>query len=119
MCLNLSRFSYILSIREPGIDKNAYYHEFFLRGKPLLANQIKRVPLKGTRPYRADCARMTPDLYALPSLEGGTRNLSCRTESVANHAERAQSALLQVPNLVIDPLITQVASQNELPIDPA
>eukprot|EP00934_Nitzschia_sp_Nitz4_P005936 Nitzschia sp. Nitz4//scaffold147_size54853//12428//13465//NITZ4_006610-RA/size54853-processed-gene-0.9-mRNA-1//1//CDS//3329536672//5926//frame0 len=44
--LNLYEFIRITD----GPDKGAYYHELFMRGRPILASQIRRMKSKGTSP---------------------------------------------------------------------
>jgi hypothetical protein len=52
-----------------GPDKNSYYHEKFLRGRPELAQTIPRISIKGKGPRRAsDFLPPDPDFYALPFL---------------------------------------------------
>jgi hypothetical protein len=49
-----------------GIDKGAYYHELFLRGKRFLTRRIPRIEKKGTGPRKPKTSRNIPDFYALP-----------------------------------------------------
>ena len=52
-----------------GRDKNAYYHEYFLRGRPLLAQKITRTKVKGRGARKASSPETEPQLYDLPWLE--------------------------------------------------
>lgn len=61
-----------------GIDKGAYYHEYFLKNLPHLALYMKRIQLKGTGP-RKPASVCEPDFYTMPSadeflLSGGRLN---------------------------------------------
>jgi hypothetical protein len=61
----------------PGPDKEAYYHEMFLRGKRFLAGRIPRVSIKGKGPRKADSTDSCPDFYRLPPLDTtATTNMS-------------------------------------------
>jgi HSF-type DNA-binding len=53
-----------------GLDKGAYYHEKFVRGKPELAREIRRQAVKGLGPHRGSHRPVTstPNLYELPYL---------------------------------------------------
>lgn len=51
-----------------GRDKGAYYHELFLRDKPLLAHKIRRQRIKGTGVRPRSNPDAEPNFYAMPSV---------------------------------------------------
>lgn len=59
--LNLYGFKRVSS----GIDKGAYYHSLFLRGKPELCSQMFRTAIKN----RIKTKEKDPDFYAMSSME--------------------------------------------------
>lgn len=50
-----------------GRDKGGYYHELFLRNKPVLAQRIKRQRIKGTGVRPRSNPEEEPDFYKMPS----------------------------------------------------
>lgn len=58
--LNLYGFQRISS----GIDKGAYYHELFLRGKPFLCRRMSRIRVKGNGVRSASRPEEEPDFYS-------------------------------------------------------
>jgi HSF-type DNA-binding len=51
-----------------GLDRGAYYHELFLRGKPALCHRMFRIKIKGTGIKAANLPDHEPDFYALPPV---------------------------------------------------
>ena len=49
-----------------GKDEGAYYHEYFLRGKPYLTVHITRTKVKGTKIRAASSPDEEPDFYTMP-----------------------------------------------------
>jgi hypothetical protein len=74
--------------RSTGPDKNAYYNEFFLRGKPFLATRIPRLKGKGTGPRRPSSYKTEPNFYAMPFLP----MTESRKSAPRSHAVMAQPA---------------------------
>ncbi|CAB9511921.1 shock factor protein [Seminavis robusta] len=70
--LNLYGFQRITQ----GRDKNSYYHEYFLRGRPLLAQKITRTKVKGKGARKASSPETEPRFYELPWLEDNTARSS-------------------------------------------
>lgn len=62
--LNLYEFSRITQ----GKDRNAYYHDRFLRGMPELSERMNRCKVKGTRVRHAPQPELEPDFYSYPPL---------------------------------------------------
>jgi hypothetical protein len=48
-----------------GKEEGAYYHEYFLRGKPYLTKFLKRNKVKGTKVRAASSPEDEPDFYAM------------------------------------------------------
>ena len=59
----------LFCITAPGRDKNAYYHEYFLRGRPLLAQKITRTKVKGKGARKASSPETEPQLYDFPWMK--------------------------------------------------
>jgi len=51
-----------------GFDTGAYYHEYFLSGKPFLTRNIVRTKVKGTKIRASSSPDDEPDLYSMPTL---------------------------------------------------
>jgi HSF-type DNA-binding len=68
-CTILLKFKYFCSLYfiATGRDKNAYYHELFLRGKPFLASKIARIHFKGCLKKKS-VSCFDPDFYSMPYL---------------------------------------------------
>lgn len=58
-----------------GPDKNGYYHELFLRGKPGLASLIQRQKLKGTKTRRAASPESEPNFYSMTPMPSNTPSI--------------------------------------------
>lgn len=69
-----------------GQDKNGYYHERFLRGKPDLAHKVLRTIIKNKGPRRAASPSTEPNLYAYSSLPDAD------TEQHKNHRQESFNA---------------------------
>jgi len=98
-----------------GLDANAYYHELFLRGMPLLHNKMHR--LKKNQKKESSPSKSTPDFYAmdkispLPPLDNSeapvdktSRRLSLTSPSIGmaaldHNGTKALSPLNQVSQL--------------------
>lgn len=74
-----------------GRDKNAYYHEYFLRGRPLLAQKISRTKVKGKGARRASSPETEPQLYDFPWMESTQKKKPAVSPS-SEHSSAAQSA---------------------------
>ena len=77
-------FFLILCLRT-GRDKNAYYHERFLRGKHFLSHDIQRIKFKGNGARKPSSPKTEPNFYAMPYLPD--------TE-VVKHVPREQQGVL-------------------------
>ena len=64
--LNLYNFKRITR----GPDAGSYYHEGFLRGRPVLACRIQRIKVKGTKFRATSCPEDEPDFYKMSVLSG-------------------------------------------------
>jgi len=67
--LNLYGFQRITQ----GRDKGAYYHEYFLRSRPLLAQKIVRTKVKGRGARKASSPDTEPRFYDLPWMKDETK----------------------------------------------
>jgi hypothetical protein len=77
-----------------GLDKGAYYHECFLRGKIFLAERILRQKLKGTMVKGVPCPESEPDFYSMPYVE--VVALESPPKIVASISEQKSSSSLQI-----------------------
>lgn len=51
-----------------GPDAGSYYHEMFLRARPLLAFKMQRIKIKGTKFRATSCPKQEPNFYQMPYL---------------------------------------------------
>ena len=61
----ISMYRYGFKRITSGEDRNAYYHELFLRGKPFLGYKIKRLRVKGTGVRMASSPETEPNVSGL------------------------------------------------------
>jgi hypothetical protein len=66
-----------------GPDKNSYYHEQFLRGKPELAQIIPRLEVKGKGSRRASDS-LDPNFYAMPILPSPSTSTGSRSPAASS-----------------------------------
>lgn len=74
-----------------GRDKNGYYHEYFLRGKPALSHKIQRTKVKGTGVRARSSPATEPHLWEMAWV--GTGNDHQQAE--AHHVSDAGSVSTQ------------------------
>lgn len=80
-----------------GRDSGAYYHELFLRGRPLLSMKMIRTRIKGTKIRASSSPADEPQFYSMPFLGPGIRT------SAHNHSqERNNSLMMMRANLTLD-----------------
>jgi hypothetical protein len=60
----LSLYGFTRLYKDP--DRGGYYHENFLRGRPLLASKMIRRKIKGTKFKAANYPETEPNFYAMP-----------------------------------------------------
>ena len=78
----------------PGLDKNGYYHERFLRGKRFLAKRIQRTKVKGTGARKPSSPLSEPKFYQMPYLTGSAEEelgVADRAGSSRSHAAPTNS----------------------------
>jgi hypothetical protein len=71
LCVNLlytSAHAFERLLQYIGPDKDAYYHELFLRSQRSLANQIPRTSVKGQGPRRPSSSEDEPNFYTMEYL---------------------------------------------------
>jgi hypothetical protein len=78
-----------------GLDKGAYYHEYFLRGKPFLTSQILRQKIKGIKKKALPNPETEPDFYSMIYM--GISSFSALTIS-ASSTSVPDDFLLQMPS---------------------
>jgi hypothetical protein len=61
----LKRYSSFSTSLDLGLDNGAYYHELFLRGRPMLAMRMRRHKVKGTGVKLGSNPEMEPNFYTL------------------------------------------------------
>ncbi len=102
-----------------GRDAGSYYHELFLRGRPLLAKRMIRRKVKGTKIRASSSPDDEPNFYTMPFLAphdpSSTTNGSTMSQENMFHASTTnQSSVssLQGMNDVNDTLGLSVASRS-------
>jgi hypothetical protein len=65
-----------------GSDRNGYYHELFLRGRPDLLKRMTRVRVKGIGCKLAPSPATEPNFYRLPYCYDSTSALACAASKV-------------------------------------
>jgi hypothetical protein len=102
-----------------GVDKNCYYHKYFLRGHPNLLQKIKRVPVKKNVPGHSLSSHV-PDFYSMPPLTESTsttrddKKAKVQTSSVAATSQMKCSAGRTEPMNVVSDLSMLVKNQIDL-----
>ncbi|CAB9526850.1 Heat stress transcription factor [Seminavis robusta] len=80
-----------------GRDKNGYYHEYFLRGKPALSHKIQRTKVKGTGVRARSNPATEPHLWEMSwvGMESSSAAQhqygNCDNGSVSSHEEHFES----------------------------
>ena len=113
-----------------GRDKNAYYHEYFLRGRPLLATKINRTKVKGKGARKASSPETEPRLYDYPWMQPTKRPTSNQmimvqpttttNISAVNPSQRVSPTLAVLANLAPNPVTppSATASAFSVPLAP-
>jgi hypothetical protein len=72
-----------LRLTQKNEDYSAYYHEFFLRGRPHLCAYMQRTRVKGYKVRQASSPDTEPDFYSMPFVTSETEssNKAARTSS--------------------------------------
>jgi hypothetical protein len=65
-----------------GRDAGSYYHELFLRGRPLLAKRMVRRKVKGTKIRASSSPDDEPNFYTMPFMTSGGETLSNNSAAV-------------------------------------
>lgn len=84
-----------------GIDKGAYYHEYFLRGRYFLAERILRQKLKGTMVRSTLCPESEPDFYSMPYVEAASESPPKKVPSIS---EQKNSSVVRLTSPQTVPL---------------
>jgi hypothetical protein len=84
-----------------GRDKNAYYHELFLRGKPFLANKIPRTQIKGDTSRKQSTTDVEINFYSMPTLPDDNKLISASRLSLCNEKQMRPTEITPIfPALV-------------------
>lgn len=78
---------------QPGPDKGAYYHPFFLRYNPDLCHKIKRFKVKGTGIRGRSDPDSEPNFYLYPTLTPTSGTASVEQGVDASRVERGSESL--------------------------
>jgi len=121
--LNLFGFR---KVQKNGPDKGAYYHEFFLRGVPQLAEKIRRRKPRGKEKSKQQGLESEPRLYALPPMpKTCTSSPSSQFHpqvTGGSSPQRQQTQQSLQDNAHIQKLVSKKSVQNEpmnFKLDPA
>jgi hypothetical protein len=85
-----------------GPDKDAYFHQSFLRGKPFLCEDIERVRIKNMGSRKCSSPDTEPNFYKMPYVLNSTINTDVLTLA-------AQQGAVRVPTPVPTPLVLTLA----------
>jgi len=88
-----------------GEDAGSYYHELFLRGRPLFATQIVRRKIKGTNIRGSNAPRDEPNFYRMPFM-GSTKASSTSVTITAEHQ----------PSLPSSQMVSSVSAERDHPL---
>jgi hypothetical protein len=104
-----------------GVDSGAYYHKYFLRGKPHIAKLITRTKIKGTGFKAASNPEQEPDFYTMPFV--GKREIEgkpIRNQGQANLSKEVSTIdhLTSIKNLNWNEMINQTREFNDFSKDP-
>lgn len=97
-----------------GPDSGSYYHEMFLRGKPLQASRMSRTKVKGTKFRATSSPDKEPNFYALPFLPAfeDVNNEVPKATKTESQSQSEDSCDGGMPNEAIDIFVTCSAPQN-------
>ena len=73
-----------------GRDAGSYYHELFLRGRPLLAKRMVRRKVKGTKIRASSSPDDEPNFYTMPPMESSSEDATNTTtgRGVMDHQDQ-------------------------------
>lgn len=108
---NCAAFSQLTQI---GPDKNAYYHELFLRGKPLLARKIQRQMIKGQGPRKRSVPDTEPNFYAMASLPDENHHIDNMASKITPKHPQVVHAVTTGVNRVMEIGPTPTSEQRPL-----
>ena len=100
-----------------GVDSGAYFHQFFLRGKPHTAKLITRTKIKGTGFKASSNPEQEPDFYIMPlvgesNTNQGTRRYFDPIPPIPSLKDDSKiDQLLSIMNLNRDKMINQNSIQ--------
>ena len=121
--LNLYGF---VRLTRNGSDKGAYYHEYFLRGRPDLSSQLQRTRVKGTGVRTSSNPQTEPNFYKmssvpLPANNDGGKSMDLLVLSAASVSAgfpisrelRHDSSFCQ--NMTVSQISTKGSTADDLP----
>jgi len=98
-----------------GPDSGSYYHEMFLRGKPLQASRMSRTKVKGTKFRATSSPDKEPNFYALPFLPAfeDFNNEVPKATNTESQSRSEDTCDGEMPNAAVDTFRTCSAPQND------
>ena len=102
-----------------GRDSGAYYHELFLRGRPLLSMKMVRTRIKGTKIRASSSPADEPQFYSMPFLGPGVRpsaqkSVQERNNSLLMMRGNVGMDLVQNPNVPSCSMMMDNSTQDQL-----
>jgi Heat shock transcription factor len=102
-----------------GRDSGAYYHELFLRGRPLLSMKMVRTRIKGTKIRASSSPADEPQFYSMPFLGPGARpsaqkSVEERNNSLLMMRGNVGMDLVQNPNVPSCSMMMDNSTQDQL-----
>lgn len=97
-----------------GRDKNAYYHELFLRGKRFLSHKIPRCKLKGQGARKSTSPESEPNFYLLPYLAEEVQEKDRNPQSAAGAQYPPATYASSGSGLSLEQLVQPAAARPQL-----
>jgi hypothetical protein len=95
-----------------GLDKGAYYHEYFLRGMIILSSRCIRQRVKGTMVKGVPSPETEPDFYSMPFLGSVDHSSKDNVSLPGSSTSTSGLTVLSSPNCT-SPVVKRAVSDND------
>ena len=96
-----------------GRDSGAYYHELFLRGRPLLSMKMVRTRIKGTKIRASSSPADEPQFYSMPFLGPGVRPSAQKSVQERNNPHLMMRGNVNVQNPNVPPSCSMMGNSTQ------